>query len=240
MAEYDLPAGPAELFEAVREAFGKHLGGEQHMRLGGGTVLAARWAHRHSTDVDLFTDTESYVRLWQRRDAFRRTIERRTAPRELSVRQWNTKIILPDGEVTLFTSPPFTNQPRSADTVRNTSVPFETNAEILAKKLGGRMLNTGALVLRDLYDFAVARHHDPDAIKTSVQRIDVSDLKQLKREIDNLPHDWARSPGQRRLIRPVHPAEASNPAPFVADQIRREILSRVPARPRRSPPAWER
>ena len=33
MAEYDLPAGPAELFEAVRDVFGEHLGGEQHMRL---------------------------------------------------------------------------------------------------------------------------------------------------------------------------------------------------------------
>ena len=29
----------------------EHLGGEHHIRLAGGTALAARWAHRHSTDV---------------------------------------------------------------------------------------------------------------------------------------------------------------------------------------------
>lgn len=29
MAEYDLPAGPAELFAAVRETLGEHLGGQR-------------------------------------------------------------------------------------------------------------------------------------------------------------------------------------------------------------------
>ena len=42
MAEYDLPAGPAELFEAVRDTLGEYLGGQHHMRLGGGTALAAQ------------------------------------------------------------------------------------------------------------------------------------------------------------------------------------------------------
>ena len=67
MAEYDLPTGPAELFAAVRGTIGDHLGGERHMLLGGGTALAMRWAHRHSTDVDLFTSTEAFGRLFARR-----------------------------------------------------------------------------------------------------------------------------------------------------------------------------
>lgn len=240
MAEYDLPAGPAGLLGAVREAFGEHLGGEHRMSLGGGTALAARWGHRHSTDVDLFTDQESYTRLWQRRDAFRRAVAQRARPRELSVRRWNTKIVLQEGEITLFTNPPLTDQPRSSDTVRGTSVPLETSAEILAKKLGGRMLDMGQLLARDLYDFAVARHHDPAAVQNAVKNIDPSDLKQLKRELDALPKDWARSPRQRPLIRPSHQAEAANPAPFVRDQILREILARTSPRPDRSRTVWER
>ena len=240
MAEYDLPAGPAGLLEAVREAFGENLGGEHKMRLGGGTALAVRWGHRHSTDVDLFTDPEPYARLWGRRDAFRHAIAQRARPRELSVRRWNTKIVLQEGEITLFTNLPLTDQPRSTDTVRGTSVPLETNAEILAKKLGGRMLDTGQLLARDLYDFAVARYHDPAAVQNAIKNIDVSDLRQLKRELDALPEGWVRSPRQRPLIRPTHPAEAANPAPFVRDQIGREILARTPSRLDRSPPAWER
>lgn len=241
MAEYDLPPGPAELFEAVREAFGEHLDGEQHMRLGGGTALALRWAHRHSTDVDLFTDQESYSRLWERRDAFRRTIKHRAGPAEvLTVLRWNTKIILRGGEVTLFTSPPWTDEPRSVDTVRGTRVPLETNAEILVKKLAGRMLDSQRLLARDLYDFAVARHLDSAAVKAAMKNTDVSDLKQLKRELQSLPEGWMQRTDQRALIRPAYPEEAKDPAPFVVDQVLREILSRTPSRLERSTPAWER
>lgn len=241
MAEYDLPSGPAELFEAVRESFGEYLGGEEHIRLGGGTALAVRWAHRHSTDVDLFTDQHSYVHLWKRHDAFRRAIEQRAGPLEvLTVLQWNTKIILRGGEITLFTSLPGTAEPRSGDTIRGTRVPLETNAEILAKKLTGRMLDSQKLVARDLYDFAVARHHDPAAVKTAMKNIDVSDLRQLRNELQSLPDGWMRRSDQRPLLRPAYPNEAKNPAPFVADQVWREILSRTPDRRHRSAPVWER
>ena len=242
MAELRLPEGPAELFEAVRQTIGEHLGGEHHMRLGGGTALAARWAHRHSTDVDLFTDAESYKRLWERREAFKRAIERRAGPAEvLAVRRWNTKIVVQGGgEITLFTSEPQTDRPRSDDAVRGTRVPLETNAEILAKKLWGRMLDSNALLARDLYDFAVARHHDPGAVKAAMKDIDVSDLQQLKRELESLPEGWMHRIRQRPLIRSAYAEEASNPAPFVREQVWGEILSRTPPRPHRSPPAWER
>ena len=126
MAELRLPEGPAELFEAVRETIGKYLGGEHHMRLGGGTALAARWAHRHSTDVDLFTSTKPYIHLHARREAFVDEIERRAGPLDMiRVRPLNAKILLPGGgEVTLFTSPVLTGLARSGDTVRGTNVPI--------------------------------------------------------------------------------------------------------------------
>ncbi len=242
MAEYDLPSGPAALFEAVREPVAEHLGGERHFRLGGGTALAARWAHRHSTDVDLFTDREPYQRLWKRRDAFKRAVNDHAGPAEvLSVRRWNAKIVLQGGgEITLFTSGPQTDEPRSADTVAGTRVPLETNAEILAKKLWGRMLDSEELLARDLYDFAVARHHDPAAVKTAMRHIGVTDLQQLKRELEALPEGWLHRTAQRPLIRPAHPDEAADPAPFVRAQVWREILSRTPDRPHRPPPTWER
>ena len=36
---------------------------EQHLSFGGGTVLAARWQHRDSLDVDLFCEPSTYARL---------------------------------------------------------------------------------------------------------------------------------------------------------------------------------
>lgn len=242
MAEYPLPNGPRQLFEAVRAPLAEHIGGEHRFRLGGGTALAMRWAHRHSTDVDLFTDRGSYKRLWQRRDAFKPAVVESAGPTEvLAVRRWNTKIVLLEGgEVTLFTSAPQTDEPRSTDTIAGTKVPLETNAEILAKKLWGRMLDSEQLLLRDLYDFAVAHHHDPNAADAALQHIDVSDLQQLKRELETLPQGWRHRSGQRPLIRPTYPQEAADPTPFVRAQVWREILSRTPERPHRPPPAWER
>ena len=242
MAEYDLPEGPAELFEAVRETVGEYLGGEHHMRIGGGTALAARWAHRHSTDVDLFTSGEPYTRLHSQREAFVRDPGRRAGPVDaIHVRRWNAKILLTGGgEVTLFTSRSMTDQARSDDTVRGTNVPLESNAEILAKKLAGRMLESGQLLARDLYDFAAARHHDPGAVKTALRDIDISDLGQLKQELETLPKGWMHSGRQRPLIRPIHRAEADDPAHVVQGQVWREILSRTPTRPHRPPPPRER
>ncbi len=242
MAEYDLPDGPRQIFEAVREPLAEHLGGERHFRLGDGTALAMRWAHRHSTDVDLFTDSESYNRLWKGRDAFKRAVKDQAGPTEvLGVRRWNTKIILQGGgEITVFTSPAQTKKPLSSDTVTGTAVPLETNSEILARKLWGRMLDSQALLARDLYDFAVARHQDPAAAKTAMQIVGTSDLYQFKNELEALPEGWVHGRDQKSLIQPTYPEEAANPAPFVRDQVWREILSRTPNRPHRPPPPWER
>ena len=49
------------VLEAIRKPLGYHVGCEHYIRLGGGTALAARWRHRHSTDVDLFVDPAAYA-----------------------------------------------------------------------------------------------------------------------------------------------------------------------------------
>ncbi|MDE3261201.1 MAG: nucleotidyl transferase AbiEii/AbiGii toxin family protein [Acidobacteriota bacterium] len=132
MAEYDLPEGPAGLFEAVHEPLAAHLGGERHVRLGGGTALAMRWAHRHSTDVDLFTDGAPYARLYERRASLERDLKRRGIPLTAArIRPRNLKILLQDSEVTLFSGGPMLpGLPSSGDTVRGTGVQLEATAEI--------------------------------------------------------------------------------------------------------------
>ena len=241
MAELRLPHGPAELFEAVRETIGEHLGGEHHMRLGGGTALAARWAHRHSTDVDLFVRPEPFERLFENHHAFEREIHQRQGDHaSVYVEEGFAKIILGDGgEISLSTSRARTAEPRSLDTVRGTDVPLETNAEIIAKKVRYRMLRNGLIVPRDLYDIAVSRRRDPGAFKTALEKIRTSQLEDIRTELYYLSQDWlARHP--QRLIRPAYPADAKNAVAIVRGQLRQEIQSRQPPPPYRPPPAWER
>ena len=115
MAKLDLPTGPAELLEAVRKPLGHHLGG--------GTALAARWRHGHSTDVDLFVDPSDDERLFRSEQQFRADLELHTrGARNIAIEPGLARIVLSDGgEISVSTSPSLTAYPVSNDTVRGTS-----------------------------------------------------------------------------------------------------------------------
>lgn len=212
MAALVLPSGPAELLERTREPLGTHLGGEHHLCLGGGTALAARWAHRHSADVDYFIQPAPYARLRGNADQFARDLERATSVRELSVGPSGARIILADGgEVSVSTTPGFTGDPRSDDTVRGTAIGLETSAEILARKIGGRILENNTFVPRDLYDIAVSRHYEPAAFATACSRFTDRQLLDIAIELRSLHPDWMET-HHRPVVAPAFPGAARNAA----------------------------
>lgn len=239
MAELRLPKGPAELFEAVRETIAHHLGGEDQMLLGGGTALAMRWAHRHSTDVDLFTSRKAFGRLFANRESFEAAIHRRTDQAvNIHVQDDFARILLgDDGEISLFTTRPLTPDPRSDDLVDGTGVSLETNAEIIAKKVRYRMLRNATLVPRDLYDIAVSPRYDSGAFEEAVANIDTEQLEDLHDELRYLPRDWMRFHDQQ-LVRPAHPEEALRAVGIFRRQLSDAIDDRKPPR-YRPPTAWE-
>ena len=239
MAKLDLPTGPAELLEAVRAPLGKHLGGEHHVRLGGGTALAARWAHRHSTDVDLFLEAAPYQRLFKNAEQFTADLERHTgAPNETAISPGFAHITLADGgQISLSTSPPLTDQPQSNDTVRGTRVPLETNAEILAKKFGYRMIQNVHLVPRDLYDIAVARRLGPGALQAALSTLTNEQLDDIKTELRYLPPDWAER-HSHPLVAPTSRDDAVNVVGIVRGVLQQHIHSRISPRPHGF--TWER
>ena len=70
--------------------------------------------------------------------------------RGVGVRADTALIVFEDGgEISIGTSPAFTSDFRSPGTVRGTSVALESSAEILAKKIGGRILRNNTFVPRD-------------------------------------------------------------------------------------------
>lgn len=234
MAELDLPRGPAELLEAVRKPLADHLGGEQNICLGGGTALAARWTHRHSTDVDLFTGHEAYANLYRNSDRFSADVELHTrAVEQLGVGHRYTLIALRDGEITVLATTSLTDQPVSGDTVRGTRVPLETNAEILAKKLTYRLAEYHIFVPRDLYDIAVARRLDPEALDTALAAIPPPSLDDIRNELDLLPPGWADEHRQP-LQQPAYAHEATNSVAIVRRVIGRHLDGRDPPTPPRS------
>ena len=227
MAELDLPRGPRELLEAVRKPLGYHLGGEHHLVLGGGTALAARWAHRHSTDVDLFVDHDIHIRLPASR--FHDDLARHTDGHAyLTFHQGLTRIDLPAGEITVDSSYSITARPRSADTVRGTRIGVQTNAEILARKLGYRILGESAFQSRDLYDLAVARRVDPPALETAFDTVHPPNLFVIERGLSELDQATVVH-NSRSLLRPAYTGEAADFLTIVQRLVEREIDRRNPS-----------
>ena len=83
-----------------------------------------------------------------------------------------------------------TGNPRSVDTVPGTAVALEPSAEILAKKIGGRILRNNTFVPRDLYDLVIARRSEPDALTCALRCFAPDLLQQIADELRHLPFDW--------------------------------------------------
>ena len=170
--------------EAVRAPLARAFGGEKHLRLGGGTALAARWNHRHSTDVDIFVEPVPYRHFhWNTGGRFNLDLTAAAPVDRL--------VIGRDGAYFSFQGLPghvsvapalhgLPLDPRSADTVAGTDLPLETTAEILAKKLAFRMALKKELVRRDLYDIAFARERDPTALQTALDALRTDELTEIR------------------------------------------------------------
>lgn len=206
MADLSLPTGPAEILERIRTHLGTHLGGEHHLCLGGGSVLAARWHHRHSTNLDFFIQRDPYARLHANRCRFQHDLDTVAGGlRKLAVLPDHTYIILADGgEISVSTPPSLTANPRSADTVRGTQIALETTDEILARKIGGRLLGNNIFVPRDLYDIVAARHFDPNGLDRALRPFTPDQHEQIAEELGRLPPDWMTTHPQP-VIAPARP-----------------------------------
>ena len=188
--EYDLLAGARELFKATYRTLARYMD-ERNIRLGGGAALGARWHHRESADVDLFVDEGTYRRFYDAQERVIVELERGPlAIDQLSIWPSWSRLRYVTGDVSILSWPPATREPRSGDTVRGSQVELETTTEILAKKIGGRMLRSQVIVPRDLYDLACARHFESGAIDAALDVLPATGIADIVSKLRSLPSDW--------------------------------------------------
>ena len=157
------------------------FGGEQNIRFGGGTALAARWAHRHSIDVDLFVDPGPYRHFrWTTGDRFTLDLAASASVSRLAIGRDDAYISFHglDGHITINPGA-LTPEPRSPDTVRGTKLPLETTNEILGKKLVYRIAQRRTILSTTCTTSPGPIAHDPgelDQAFRAVRRNELADI----------------------------------------------------------------
>ena len=169
--------------------------GENGCVLGGGTVLAARWRHRVSTDIDLFTDIQHYrEKILARRDDVTAALEHLVGGNgdgAVEVERGWLRVGFREGPASLMTIPRPTLTDDYTESAAGTDIPAESSAEILARKLQSRILELGEITDRDLYDFLAAERHDPESLRRTLASVTARERATIASELRTLPAGWS-------------------------------------------------
>ena len=216
MEETGLPQGIVVAVSAFVGALAPFLP-ESDLRLGGGTVLQARWRHRHSTDADLFSDPQTYATAVRSHglamEKALRAISSTAAGEDTFVDQIATYTKVGGVEVTILPAVTLVDG-GSGRFVPNTAVETLTSAEILGGKLVHRLHGAGIAETRDLYDLAIAHEHDLAALQRAVSALAPHQCVEVAAMMEMLPQDWDQGSREKPLLDPQ--CNAPDLSPVVA------------------------
>ena len=167
----------------------------ESLSFGGGTVLAARWRHRTSLDVDLWCRPEAWIAL--------------DAEAKLALQQQIRNIAGCNPQHTLLDASGLTTEingieatvgpvpdgpgARREHELAGTRLRLQTSEEILYGKIFHRMLQRGGIPVRDVYDLASAAIHDPEALARTRRHVEPALIELLANgaadPCSNLPTD---------------------------------------------------
>ena len=178
--------------------------------LGGGTVLAARWRHRVSTDLDFFMPYGAFRDLIVARESEVTAALRKVAFGAV-VRPFHIQCVIRTGAVAVGIHTSMygatTADELAEDVAGERRVRTQTTAAILARKIVGRMMGQGVATVRDVYDLCVAEKEDPEALLAAGKAVPSGVLVRSADALEyDLEGDWRRKP----LIEPAHLAIAEN------------------------------
>lgn len=163
------------------------------LRMGGGTILQARWGHRESTDADLFCDPRTYVETVRQHGAAMESEIRRVADDEEEGEPFVDLVAtfsrVGGTEVTILPATPLLDE-RSERRVPGTTVRTESTADILAGKLVHRLAGAGVVEPRDLFDILAAERYDPTALQRAVGVLTSAQIKEISATLLMLPPRW--------------------------------------------------
>lgn len=143
-------------------------------KLGGGTVLAARWGHRGSRDIDLLVPPRTETRFLQPDAA--PELHRRLADLGATRIEFNrfSRIVFERSRIEILAADPEPRIGHRPAIVDDAPAVVLATSQILTGKFANRSLNPP---VRDLYDLAVARTRAPRALMIAVNALSADDIR---------------------------------------------------------------
>lgn len=183
--ELTLPEPGRELWLRTRDILKRGLetlgGTGLEYRIGGGTILAARWKHRISRDIDISVDTGAPLKtLTAAANAWFEREVRETGGEPNFDEQLNLYSISfgDSGEpqrVELWARSPLLAHGHAAETVEGRSEVVLSTAQILR----GKLERAHKKLARDVYDIRCAEKRDPESLQAAVNTLPHSRLETL-------------------------------------------------------------
>ena len=191
--EPNIPEWAINRLEAVLPVLSRYFPNDS-LAIGGGTILQARWEHRISTDLDLFSPHKNFHDVVQTK-ASQMEPELCTIPGVDATKTWveasSISCVVDGVELTVLPAESLDHED-SGCVVPGTTLFTETTTAILYKKMLLRMLAGGAYEARDIFDLYTAIEKDPEALRRAINLIPQHSLNNIAVTLDFLPDSWYR------------------------------------------------
>ena len=198
-------------------------------RLGGGTLLSARWKHRLSLDIDLTIEPagrnpQTIEHLLDEQSPFRRAIAGLGAGKPTTKSPYHIRV--PFGEsvldIAILDAQPNLGERRA--TVDGKPAVVLSTTQILA----GKLTRSGDLLHRDAFDIRHASRVDKQSLAEAVNRIHPRDMRNIISLWNRVEQRWAAwAPSQLRNLTPKHAYDAATLATETASALRNALYRHV-------------
>lgn len=178
--------------------------------VGGSSVLAARWHHRRSFDVGLFTtDGEATMAIHQQAEQLRSAAGQHCGDRvSVNTTPRHGEIVLEEsGIVEWALAQRLSQRPPLQEVEPLTGMQLDCTEEILAQKLYSRMYLLGGRAIRDIYDLAWAiEREEPDILTPAVLCFGSDNGRAMLAVLREMRDGFLAVDDRRPLVDPADPS----------------------------------